>query len=121
MKTMRDTLPTSQLFPIAASYAHAVLLEGDCLNLLAQMPDNSVGLVATSPPYNLGKSYERKDDLENYLAWQDAVIAESIRVLHPKGSICCQVGNHVNDGSIDWPKMVAFNSSTERPNRRRRT
>ena len=78
----------------------AVLLEGDCLELLTAIPDESIQLVVTSPPYNLGKSYEQKDALEKYLQWQDHVIAECIRVLHPEGSICWQVGNYVHAGAI---------------------
>lgn len=78
----------------------AILHQGDCLEFLATIPDESIRLVVTSPPYNLGKSYEQKGDLEKYLAWQDKVIAESIRVLHPEGSICWQVGNYVHAGAI---------------------
>lgn len=78
----------------------AVLFEGDCLKLLAGIPDGSIRLVVTSPPYNLGKSYERKGALDKYLSWQGEVIAECVRVLHPEGSICWQVGNYVHDGAI---------------------
>lgn len=78
----------------------AVLYAGDCLEFLASVPDDSIRLVVTSPPYNLGKSYERKGDIDVYLAWQDRVISESIRVLHPEGSICWQVGNYVHAGAI---------------------
>ena len=38
--------------------AHAVVYPGDCLDLLRQIPDESVALVITSPPYNIGKPYE---------------------------------------------------------------
>ncbi|WIM04687.1 MAG: DNA methyltransferase [Candidatus Nitricoxidivorans perseverans] len=88
---------------IASNYqtdAPVVLFPDDCLRLLGQMPDGSARLVVTSPPYNLGKSYERKGDLDKYLAWQDLVIGECIRVLHPEGSICWQVGNYVHNGEI---------------------
>ncbi len=78
----------------------AVLHSGDCLDLLSTIPDASIRLVVTSPPYNLGKSYERKGDFDKYLDWQDRIIAESIRVLHPEGSICWQVGNYVHAGAI---------------------
>lgn len=78
----------------------AVLYHGDCMELLSSIPDASIRLIVTSPPYNLGKPYERKGDLDKYLAWQDHVIAESIRVLHPEGSICWQVGNYVHKGAI---------------------
>ncbi|MDR1888810.1 MAG: site-specific DNA-methyltransferase [Zoogloeaceae bacterium] len=81
-------------------HEQAVLFEGDCLELLACLPDESMQLIVTSPPYNLGKSYERKSALDKYLEWQDVVVAECIRVLRPEGSICWQVGNFVDSGAI---------------------
>lgn len=72
----------------------------DCLRLLRQMPDGMVQLVATSPPYNLGKEYEQRLDLETYVVQQAEVIAECCRVLAPRGSICWQVGNYVDRGAI---------------------
>lgn len=92
----------------------AVLLEGDCLKLLSKIPDDSIQLVVTSPPYNLGKSYERKGDFAKYLAWQDEVIAECIRVLHPEGSICWQVGNYVHDGAIVPLDIALYPSFAQR-------
>jgi len=70
------------------------------LNLLKQMPDKFVKLIVTSPPYNLGKSYETRLDLNEYLAQQKKVIEECVRVLDDSGSICWQVGNFVNNGEI---------------------
>lgn len=77
-----------------------VVYPGDCLDLLKAVPDNSFQLVVTSPPYNIGKEYEKKLQLEAYLQQQTQVIAECVRVLSPQGSICWQVGNYVNKGSI---------------------
>ena len=57
-------------------------------------------LVVTSPPYNIGKSYERRTELDRYIAEQSKVIQECVRLLHPRGSICWQVGNHVQNGEI---------------------
>jgi adenine-specific DNA-methyltransferase len=90
-----------------------VLFAGDCMNLLHGIPDDSVRLIVTSPPYNLGKSYERKGDFDKYLAWQDEVIAECIRVLHPQGSLCWQVGNYVHEGEI-VPLDIALYPSFKR-------
>lgn len=90
-----------------------VLFAGDCMNLLRGIPDESVRLIVTSPPYNLGKSYERKGDFDKYLAWQDEVIAECIRVLHPQGSLCWQVGNYVHEGEI-VPLDIALYASFKR-------
>ena len=80
--------------------APAVLHTGDCLDLLSQMPDGCAKLVVTSPPYNLSKKYEKKITLDEYIDIQCAVIEECVRILHPKGSICWQVGNYVNNGTI---------------------
>ena len=80
--------------------ADFVLFPGDCLELLPQLPGQSVKLIVTSPPYNLGKEYERRLSLTSYLDQQRRVITECMRVLHPQGSICWQVGNYVDNGQI---------------------
>jgi adenine-specific DNA-methyltransferase len=73
---------------------------GDVLELLNTIPSETMQLVITSPPYNIGKEYERRQNLEDYLEQQAKVIRECVRTLSPKGSICWQVGNHVNAGAI---------------------
>ncbi len=80
--------------------ARAVIFEGTCEELLASIPDGSMQLIVTSPPYNLGKAYEKRVHLEKYVEWQGKVIDECVRVLAPTGSICWQVGNFVSDGEI---------------------
>lgn len=82
------------------SRAHAVIYLGDCLELLSQIPSESIALVITSPPYNIGKPYERRTHLEEYLAWQENVVREAVRVLRADGSIVWQVGNYVDNGEI---------------------
>jgi len=79
---------------------HLVVFNGDCIDLLKQIPSESIQLVVTSPPYNLGKIYEKKLKLDQYLKQQEKVIEECVRVLSPKGSLCWQVGNFVNNGYI---------------------
>jgi len=69
---------------IAAEFdqtADLILYEGDCLDLLPLIPDDFVKLVVTSPPYNLGKPYESRLDMDEYLAQQRSVIEECVRVL----------------------------------------
>jgi len=72
----------------------------DTLSFTRSIADASIKLVVTSPPYNLGKSYESRRAIDDYLAEQELVIEECVRVLHPKGSICWQVGNFVANGEI---------------------
>jgi len=76
------------------------LFHGDCMDLLPQIPDESAMLVVTSPPYNIGKEYEAVITLEEYYESQKRVIRECYRILNPKGSICWETGNYVEDGVI---------------------
>jgi adenine-specific DNA-methyltransferase len=75
----------------------------DNLQFMASMPSASVQLVVTSPPYNIGKAYERRNPIEAYLMQQERVIAECVRLLRPTGSLCWQVGNHVAKTSEVMP------------------
>lgn len=78
----------------------SVLHPGDCLEFLSSAPNGFFQLIVTSPPYNLGKAYEKRIRLDVYLEQQEAVIRESVRTLSDRGSICWQVGNHVDKGEI---------------------
>lgn len=79
----------------------AVRIEcADNLDFLAALPSESMHLVVTSPPYNIGKSYETRTSLDRYLEEQAATVAECVRVLDPRGSVCWQVGNHVRSGEV---------------------
>src|SRR5690606_21098085 len=78
----------------------AVLLHGDCLNALAKIPDGTAKLVLTSPPYNVGKSYEKRVTLRDYLSFIEKAASEVVRILSPTGSLCWQVGNHVHGGEV---------------------
>jgi adenine-specific DNA-methyltransferase len=73
---------------------------GDCLDLLRSLPDESVDLVVSSPPYNLGKEYEDRRELVAYLDQQRTVLAECARVLSSTGSIFWQVGAYSNKGAL---------------------
>lgn len=94
---MQEQDRISQLF---SSEETTVLHPGDCRTLLQQIPDGSVQLVVTSPPYNLGKEYERKLKQGTYLEQQAEVIKECTRVLSSQGNLCWQVGNYVENGHI---------------------
>ena len=80
--------------------ADFILHEGDCLDLLRGLPSGLAKLVVTSPPYNLGKSYEKRLELDTYVEQQRRVIEQCVRVLHDRGSLCWQVGNYVDNGKI---------------------
>ena len=72
----------------------------DARDYLAMVPDNAFNLQFTSPPYNIGKEYESKVSIEEYLQFHKIIINEMVRVCHPTGSICWQVGNFVERSSL---------------------
>ena len=80
--------------------ADVVFLLGDSLKTLKKIPDNSIQLIITSPPYNLQKEYETKQSLDEYLESIKPILTELKRVLNNEGSICWQVGNFVSKGEV---------------------
>jgi len=77
-----------------------VLHQGDTLKFLQTMPNKTVKLIISSPPYNVGKKYENQQSLEEYLNDKKRVIAELARVLKDDGSICWEVGNYVDNAEV---------------------
>ncbi len=66
------------------------IIQGDCLELFKEIPDNSVDMTFADPPFNLNKKYSSyKDSLElkEYLEWSEKWISEMVRVTKPTGSI----------------------------------
>ena len=90
----------------------AVFIKGDALSVLKSFPRNSYDLIISSPPYNIGKTYERDANLsfDEYIKWQDRVIEALIECLADSGSICWQVGSYVKD-SESFPLDVFFYDS----------
>ena len=70
------------------------------LDFIQSLDIDSVQLIVTSPPYNIGKPYEQRVHLDDYLSGQERVIQECLKILQPGGSICWQVGNYVDNGRI---------------------
>lgn len=89
------------------SDSEIVLFTGEVKDLLAEIQNNSIQLIITSPPYNLGKDYEHRVDIEKYLEQQTEIIAELYRVLKDGGSLCWQVGNFVEDGEV-YPLDILY-------------
>jgi site-specific DNA-methyltransferase (adenine-specific) len=66
------------------------ILQGDCLELFKNIPNNSIDMTFADPPFNLQKKYTScKDnlDFQEYLNWCEKWIAEMVRVTKPTGSI----------------------------------
>lgn len=84
------------------------LFQGDCRELLAQIPRESAQLVVTSPPYNIGKRYETRRALDDYLDEQEEIIDLCVDRLRDGGSICWQVGNHIPSPNEVLPLDIAL-------------
>ncbi len=73
---------------------------GDCVDVLAAIPEGVVSAIVTSPPYNLGVSYRSYDDTlprDRYLEWTGRWVAAARRVLAPAGSLFLNVGTKPTD------------------------
>ncbi len=84
---------------ISPDISHNVI-NGDSLKVLGGIEDGKFDLIITSPPYNVGKSYETKTSIEKYLETQEEIINELVRTLSDKGNLCWQVGNYVDKGEV---------------------
>lgn len=78
------------------------LLLGDCFNELEAVEDNSVQLVVSSPPYNIGKEYEadQRMTLDEYLSWLDPIVEKICQKITTTGNICWQVGTYIEKGEV---------------------
>lgn len=85
------------------------LILGDCSERLDDIEDESIQLVVTSPPYNIGKEYETdtKMSLEEYRNWLTPIIEKLCEKISHNGSLCWQVGNFVKDGEV-FPLDMLF-------------
>lgn len=95
---VKTTAAASNVLPFPGPKSQIEM--ADNLTFMRSLPKESMQLIVTSPPYNIGKAYEKRRSHEVYIEEQTAAIAEAVRLLHPKGSICWQVGNHVDDGEV---------------------
>ena len=80
--------------------SNLVLECNDAIEFTKKLPSDSIQLIITSPPYNIGKVYETRVSIQDYLETQKGLIQELVRVLSPKGSICWQVGNYVEKSEV---------------------
>ncbi|MGZ4938622.1 MAG: DNA-methyltransferase [Halobacteriota archaeon] len=72
----------------------------DCIEGMKRLSDESIDVIVTSPPYNIGKKYSGYHDERprvDYLAWMEEVAAESKRVLKDDGSFFLNVGGKSTD------------------------
>jgi len=69
------------------------LIHGDCLEMMKDIPDNSVDLLLTSPPYSVGKEYDETVDIPTFLT---AIFSK----IETNGIFAWQTGNRIKDGFV---------------------
>jgi adenine-specific DNA-methyltransferase len=80
--------------------ARTVLFTGDCMDLIRHLPDKSIDLTITSPPYCMGKEYETSISVDDFIAEHEIVLPEIVRVTRDGGSICWQIGYHITSQAV---------------------
>lgn len=85
------------------------IIQGDCRDVLSEVDDNSIDLVITSPPYNVGVDYDEYDDNIS-LSQYEELLTELFRILNRKvkntGRVCLNVSLKNKDGIVDTPCLV---------------
>ena len=106
------------------------LRQGDCLELMKEFPSESIDLIITSPPYNLGKThhtgnnrfegyktYEDNMPEEEYQTWQIEVLQECFRILKHDGSLFYNHKNRIRGGvqisPYEWIFLTDFTIKQE--------
>ena len=87
----------AELGPADFSREGVRLYRRDCLEAMRCLPPGIVNLTVTSPPYNIGKEYERLLALSEYLDWCKSWICEVHRITRPTGAFW------LNLGYVDFP------------------
>lgn len=96
---------------LSAGAAEQIVKVGDCLRLLSELAPQSIGVVVTSPPYNIGvryRSYADRKPRDVYLDWMGDVAAALKRVLQPDGSVFLNLGSTNTDPWIAADVAGAF-------------
>lgn len=84
-----------------ASLGDNIIFGLDVEKVLDRLPNKPLfDLVVTSPPYDIGKEYENRMPLSDYVEWQRRIISKIYPRLKDRGSICWEVGNYINNGEI---------------------
>jgi site-specific DNA-methyltransferase (adenine-specific) len=75
------------------------VINGDCIEVMAKMPESSVDLIVTSPPYGVGIAYDSFNDdieFEQYKLFSASWLREAYRVLKDDGRIALNVPYEIN-------------------------
>ena len=80
---------------------------GNTFELIDKVADNSIDLTITSPPYNIGKVYEKRKELAKYLSDYESFAKSLFKKTSNKGHVCWEVGNYIENGEV-YPLDIFF-------------
>jgi site-specific DNA-methyltransferase (adenine-specific) len=75
------------------------IFNGNCVDEMSKMPENSIDLVVTSPPYNVGIDYDTHDDrmsMDEYWQFTKDWLTQALRLLKSDGRIAINIPYEVN-------------------------
>lgn len=75
------------------------IINGDCVEEMGKMPESSIDLLVTSPPYNVGIDYDTHDDnqsMEDYWEFTENWLTQAFRILKDDGRIAINIPYEVN-------------------------
>jgi adenine-specific DNA-methyltransferase len=90
-------------------FGNVTIYQGDCMDALSIVQPQSVDLIISSPPYNIGKEYENRKSIQEYLDWHFKILEKCTNALRAGGSIAWQVGNYIDKGSVYPIDCLIFN------------
>lgn len=95
------TIKLLKNMPSKLGSSDSIVWNDDASDVVRKLPEKPLfDLVITSPPYNIGKPYEKRLEIEEYRKWHEALITAIVARTKSTGSICWQVGNYVDNGAI---------------------
>jgi adenine-specific DNA-methyltransferase len=83
------------------------LVKCDSFKQITALEDNSIDLTITSQPYNIGKVYEKRTKLQEYLEPYNEFVKALFKKTNPRGSVCWEVGNFVENSEV-YPLDIYF-------------
>ncbi|MBF0185836.1 MAG: site-specific DNA-methyltransferase [Magnetococcales bacterium] len=89
------------------------IIKQDALRFLAGLPDNSIDLAVSSPPYFIGKEYDTSCSCDDFSRAHVQLARELARVVKRGGSICWQVGSHVLDNVVIPLDAIVYTTFAE--------
>jgi adenine-specific DNA-methyltransferase len=102
-------------FEVSNKKCVAKLFNASVELLLTSLEDASIDLVVTSPPYCMGMEYEESTSATDFFENHRRILPEVVRVLKPGGSLCWQVGHHVENGITVPLDALVYLATSELP------